>query len=1722
LSDDSAYFASDIRLYTSSGELLRRMTASSFGEITQTISVADTYTLLIGDDNGTETANYQVYLQGSINPGNPIHIYSGQTITTTISARLEMDTYTFEAEAEDLINLRVERLSGEMEPEIWLFSPDGSLQHKTWGEPAVEIIEWVAPLAGKYTFLVGDHGGTETGTYRLTFAISGLQSLTLDQPFTATIHNFESQVYALMLPAGGESLLVEVLPIRGIDVVWVSGRSRDLPATGQYDLRTTTPTARGTYELLISPTTQGIYYISVFGRDIASPAGSYRITARLVEHYLSDITPRTAGNAGEITISLSGLGFSEGMQVALYQTGNSAAIADQVTFVSPKTLWAHFDLVGAAAGIYDLRVTWPDSTFETLNGAFTVTAGIGPRLEAHIEVPPIIRNLTPSVLWVEYANTGDADLPAPLLLVSNKGTAELRLSTSDPYITGTLQFLGINFDGPAGVLPPGASYRIPVYFRTDAGPHEMIEFVLEEMIADSTPIDWAAIEPEVRPANISDELWASVWDNFKAQVGDTWADYLQMMDENATYLSSLLNPPYDVLILLRLEMDRASAAYLRQTLAWSLDAYSPARGLPLVFSRVAYDTLDQRFTVGPFGRSWSHNFEFTLTNPEDGKMIIQGPGGTARVFTRDLTGDWQAQAGDFGTLTEQGGRFLLQEKDGLAWSFDAANGRLLYLEDPNGNRITCAYNGQGRLASLAHSNGQSFTLGYNAAGRISQLTDHAGRVTTYNYDGLGQTLLSVVAPGAVTTQYTYRPLITDSKVSYALDTVTFPNGTHQYFSYDANGRLDEQWGDDNVGFLSFTYGDQDEILIQNAAGDTVRVDLGGNGQVLNVSDPLDRRSRFVYDDDANLTRLARPDDASYQMTYDSNGNPTRIQDPAGESIDMAATTDLSRLDWLNDPKDRLTDFTYDAAGNLTAITYPDGSQESFTYDIFGNLTGYTNRRGQMISLSFNSLGQITRKAYPGGRTIDYTYDAVGRLLTADDSQTGQISMQYDPRGFLARIDYPGGRWFIFEYNNYGQRTRRSGHDGFVLNYHYDTAGRLFRMSDGSGAEFIRYTYDSAGRLAREDKGNGTYTTYAYDAAGQLLSLVNYAPDGAVQSRFDYTYDLNGNRTSMTTLDGRTDYSYDTLGQLTGVTYPDGRQVTYAYDAAGNRTVVTDDGVVTSYATNSLNQYTQVGGTSYTYDLDGNMTSETDASGTTTYQYDAENRLVSVTKPDGEYWQYTYDALGNRIEVNHNSATTYYVYDPTRIVHVAAEYNSSGTLDARFVYGQGLLERLESDASPAYYSFDGTGSTRQLTDAYGAIANEYDTDPFGRTLWANETMPNPYRFVGRFGVSDDSNGILSMYARYYNSDLGRYLSVDPLKFAGSGINLYWYVHNSPVTFIDPFGSETRDPVDTLDDYFTDGSPRWADPWTPDSIINGFGLCYGANRDCGSLYLTDEEVRMLDYCQRAAYWHDRALHQLNVNYGLTYLDIADPRVAGVHLEFIRVIQSWGNRCPLSEPSASPTLPSQEIAQGQGDNRTSNDPNEKNSTLGIGVNYVILPGQNIQYMISFENMITATAPAQQVVVIDQLDPNLDWSTFRASEIAFGDQVLALTDLPGGYYARAVIPDYRAESNQSWWVDIELDIDYQSGEVIWTFTTLDPLTGQFPTDPLAGFLPPEDGTGRGQGHVSFAIKPEDDILLGKVVYNQASITFDYNDPILTNQVWNTIDYLKIFLPVVRKQASN
>jgi hypothetical protein len=157
---------------------------------------------------------------------------------------------------------------------------------------------------------------------------------------------------------------------------------------------------------------------------------------------------------------------------------------------------------------------------------------------------------------------------------------------------------------------------------------------------------------------------------------------------------------------------------------------------------------------------------------------------------------------------------------------------------------------------------------------------------------------------------------------------------------------------------------------------------------------------------------------------------------------------------------------------------------------------------------------------------------------------------------------------------------------------------------------------------------------------------------------------------------------------------------------------------------------------------------------------------------------------------------------------------------------------------------------------------------------------------------------------------------------------------------------------------------------------------------------------------------------------------------------------------------------------------------------------------YGIEFENKPTATAPAQTVTVMQQLDSNLDWSTFRLGSISFGDTVI---NVPSGQTSYSTRVDLTA--SEGIYVDVSASFNPMTGLATWTFTSIDPATGDVPANALAGFLPPDTNAGNGQGFVYYTIDPKVGLPTSTTIGAQASVVFDTNAPLQTASIQNTID---------------
>jgi RHS repeat-associated protein len=136
--------------------------------------------------------------------------------------------------------------------------------------------------------------------------------------------------------------------------------------------------------------------------------------------------------------------------------------------------------------------------------------------------------------------------------------------------------------------------------------------------------------------------------------------------------------------------------------------------------------------------------------------------------------------------------------------------------------------------------------------------------------------------------------------------------------------------------------------------------------------------------------------------------------------------------------------------------------------------------------------------------------------------------------------------------------------------------------------------------------------------------------------------------------------------------------------------------------------------------------------------------------------------------------------------VLAETDNAGNISNYYVYGLGLLSKITAAGQRYTYHYDTLGSTVAVTDNSDTITEKYAYDEFGKALGVSETTPNPFRYVGQYGVLDEGNGYLFMRARYYDAGAGKFVSKDPLGFGGGDFNLYGYVGGNPLVGIDPSG------------------------------------------------------------------------------------------------------------------------------------------------------------------------------------------------------------------------------------------------------------------------------------------------------------------------------------------------
>ena len=349
-------------------------------------------------------------------------------------------------------------------------------------------------------------------------------------------------------------------------------------------------------------------------------------------------------------------------------------------------------------------------------------------------------------------------------------------------------------------------------------------------------------------------------------------------------------------------------------------------------------------------------------------------------------------------------------------------------------------------------------------------------------------------------------------------------------------------------------------------------------------------------------------------------------------------------------------------------------------------------------------------------------------------------------------------------------------------------------------------------------------TYKSGANGSATSLLSTYANGS-DAKYNYDYDANGNitriwrgNTSFTNASEKYSYVYDSANQLVreNLYYGSGNSsnatITYEYDIWGNLlnkkiyaytvgTLGTAQETVPYSYTNSAwkDQLTSYDGESITYDASGNPTNYLGA----TLVWEGQ-RLKSYTPKasssgHANSYVYSYDENGIRTRKTIGNTVTDYYYNGTLLMGtVKTTTNSDGsttTSKLRFSYdANGKVVAVNYNGNYYYYLRNAQSDIVKLIDKTGATVVEYHYDSWGKLLSTSGSLAstlgknNPFRYRGY--VYDEETGFYYLQSRYYNPEVGRFISSDVLLSTGQGVlghNAYAYCGNNPIVREDTQGN-----------------------------------------------------------------------------------------------------------------------------------------------------------------------------------------------------------------------------------------------------------------------------------------------------------------------------------------------
>lgn len=688
----------------------------------------------------------------------------------------------------------------------------------------------------------------------------------------------------------------------------------------------------------------------------------------------------------------------------------------------------------------------------------------------------------------------------------------------------------------------------------------------------------------------------------------------------------------------------------------------------------------------------------------------------------------------------------------LEITYDAF-GREIEKKDVYGASTRTLSNSYGDPLEIIHPDGGRETFAYASNGLLLEKIDPDGLQTSYSYDPLGRVVSKKI--GDYETTYAYD--------AYHLVEEKDPLGASTFYSYNLAGQKIKEkragrvtcFTYDPLGYLASETRSRREIFFQNdvlgrviekdvdgVLKTTYTYDCAGNIDSISKGDPI----YFSYDPYDRLVEKIDADGHKTVISYEEGNQllTKRVRDPRGvEAIETYSAHGLLLKKEI--PAASLEEFKYDKAlrlisqDHLTFTYTPEGYLSSmceggtrttyWTYTLGGKIQSKCKPDGTTLQYEYNSQGELTRV---GMR--EFVYDATGRLTEGSGFQR-----TLDPFGNILREEFTNGLAIESSYDDWNRPTERILPDQSKILYEYEGPFlRTVTRVNRDEATLYSHSYEEF-----DDKGNpltetGLFTaSYSYDKSGRRTFQKNPYFEEILR------YDPAGNLIQK----GKTCYSYDDASQLTS----EEDRFIAEYDQHYNCIHKNGEEI----EIDDLNQRRDA-----EYDRNGNLLR-------LGFVYDEFDQLVQT--PDE---QYSYDAIGRRL--TSGAASYFYINDE----EIGSFEN--GQIRELKVLGSIAPIAIEVASKPFAPVVDAQNTIRQLIDwKTGEVVLQNSCDVFGNSL----TGEIPYAYVGK--RYDTSTGLIYFGKRFYDPNIGRWLTPDPLG-AVDHSNLYQYVFNNPYLFRDPNG------------------------------------------------------------------------------------------------------------------------------------------------------------------------------------------------------------------------------------------------------------------------------------------------------------------------------------------------